>query len=76
MDIVTHFSAGSSLQQEGVGVSSTMVVEKQKLDSKVKEMKNSVLVDLALRRRCLGVMGALNSPKTPLSSFSDGRSVH
>lgn len=41
-------SEGSSLQQEGVGVSSTMVVEKQKLDTKVKEMKDSVLVHLVL----------------------------
>nr|AAL09414.1 STAT1 [Tetraodon fluviatilis] len=33
-----------STEQEGVGVSSTMVVEKQKLDAKVKEMKDSVLM--------------------------------
>lgn len=42
------FSEGLSLQQEGVSVSSTLVVEKQKLDNKVKEMKDSVLVDLVL----------------------------
>lgn len=42
------FSEGLSLQQEGVSVSSTLVVEKQKLDNKVKEMKDSVLVSLVL----------------------------
>lgn len=48
-----------------------MVVEKQKLDTKVKEMKDSILVDLALQRCCLVVIDALNSPKTPLSQMAD-----
>lgn len=42
------FSEGVSLQQEGVGVSSTMLVEKQKLNGKVKELKDSVQVDAFL----------------------------
>lgn len=45
-------SKGLFLQQEGAGVSSAMVVEKQKLDTKVKEMKDSILVDLVLQLCC------------------------
>lgn len=43
------------MQQEGVGVSSTMVVEKKKLDGKVKEMKDRVQVEPP-QLCCSGVM--------------------
>lgn len=54
---VTRGVEGLSLQQEGVGVSSTMVVEKKKLDGKVKEMKDRVQVE-APQLCCSGVMEA------------------
>lgn len=52
-------------------MSSTMVVEKQKLDTKVKEMKDKVLVDLLLQLCCSSVIDAPKSAKTPLSQMAD-----
>lgn len=54
-----------------MGLSSTMVVEKQKLDTKVKEMKDKVLVDLLLQLCCLSVIDAPQSAKTPLPQMAD-----
>lgn len=39
-----------------MGLSSTMLVEKQKLDAKVKELKDSVQVDVFLQLCCLKVI--------------------
>lgn len=50
-----------------------MLVEKQKLDAKVKELKDSVQVDVFLRLCCLNV---INVAESLINLFSDGRSVH